>query len=66
MAKPVINYKGYMSENPADRTGAKICIPQIVEKGADDVAFRSSEGAFSVHRMQSQTPIRFTRGSASD
>ena len=37
-----------------------------VEKGADDVAFRSSDGAFSVHWMQSQTPIRFTRGSASD
>ena len=37
-----------------------------VEKGADDVAFRSSDGAFSVHRMQSQTPIRFTCGSASD
>ena len=32
MAKPVINYKGYMSENPADRTGAKICIPQIVDR----------------------------------
>ena len=37
-----------------------------VEKGADDVVFRSSDGAFSVHWMQSQTPIRFTRGSASD
>ena len=32
MAKPVINYKGYMTENPADRTGAKICIPQIVDR----------------------------------
>ena len=37
-----------------------------VEKGADDVVFRSSEGAFSVHQMESQTPIRFTCGSASD
>jgi hypothetical protein len=37
-----------------------------VEKGADDVAFRSSDGAFSVHWMQSQTTIRLTRGSASD
>ena len=35
-------------------------------KGADYVVFRSSDGAFSVHWMQSQTPIRFTRGSASD
>ena len=35
-------------------------------KGADDVVFWPSEGAFSVHRMESQTPIRFTRGSASD
>ena len=32
MAKPVISYKGYMSENPADRTGVKICIPQIVDR----------------------------------
>ena len=32
MAKPVINYKGYMTVNPADRTGAKICIPQIVDR----------------------------------
>lgn len=32
MAKPVINYKGYVTENPADRTGAKICIPQIVDR----------------------------------
>ena len=32
MAKPVINYKGYMTENPADRNGAKICIPQIVDR----------------------------------
>ena len=37
-----------------------------VEKGADDVVFRSSDGAFSVHWMQSQTTIRLTRGSASD
>ena len=35
-------------------------------KGADDVAFQSSDGAFSVHRMESQIPIRFTRESASD
>ncbi len=32
MAKPVINYKGHMTENPADRAGAKICIPQIVDR----------------------------------
>ena len=32
MAKPVINYKGYVTANPADRTGAKICIPQIVDR----------------------------------
>ena len=32
MAKPIINYKGYMTENPADRTGPKICIPQIVDR----------------------------------
>ena len=30
--KPILNYKGYMAENPADRTGAKICIPQIVDR----------------------------------
>ncbi len=30
--KPIINYKGYMTENPADRTGQKICIPQIVDR----------------------------------
>ena len=30
MAKPVINYKGYMTVNPGDRSGDKICIPQIV------------------------------------
>ena len=27
MAKPVINYKGHMTENPADRAGAKIAGP---------------------------------------
>ncbi|MBR3221483.1 MAG: hypothetical protein IKF72_04555 [Kiritimatiellae bacterium] len=32
MAKPVINYKGYMADNPADRTGPKICVPQIVDR----------------------------------
>ena len=29
MAKPAINYKGFMTANPADLTEAKICIPQI-------------------------------------
>ena len=37
-----------------------------VEKGTDDVVFRSSDGAFSVHWMQSQTPIRLTRALQSD
>ena len=37
-----------------------------VEKRTDDVAFRSSDGTISVHWMQSQIPIRFTRESASD
>ena len=32
MAKPVINYKGYMTVNPGDRSGDKICIPQIVDR----------------------------------
>ena len=32
MAKPVINYKGYMNEDPGDRSGPKICIPQIVDR----------------------------------
>ena len=32
MAKPVINYKGYMTDNPSDRTKPKICIPQIVDR----------------------------------
>ena len=31
MAKPVINYKGYMSEDPSDRT-KKLCIPTIVDR----------------------------------
>ena len=32
MQKPVINYKGYMTDNPSDRTKPKICIPQIVDR----------------------------------
>ena len=32
MAKPVINYKGYMTDNPSDRTKPKICVPQIVDR----------------------------------
>lgn len=31
MAKPVINYKGYMMEDPSDRT-RRICVPQIVDR----------------------------------
>ena len=31
MAKPILNYKGYMSEDPSDRT-KKLCIPQIVDR----------------------------------
>ena len=30
--KPVINYKGYMTDNPSDRTLPKICVPQIVDR----------------------------------
>ena len=32
MQKPVINYKGYMTDNPSDRTLPKICVPQIVDR----------------------------------
>ena len=32
MQKPVINYKGYMTDNPSDRTKPKICVPQIVDR----------------------------------
>ena len=31
MAKPVINYKGYMMEDPSDRT-RHICVPQVVDR----------------------------------
>ena len=30
MAKPVINYKGHMTENPSGRNQVKICIPQVI------------------------------------
>lgn len=31
MSKPILNYKGYMSEDPSDRT-KQICIPAIVDR----------------------------------
>ena len=31
MVKPSINYRGFMQEDPSDRT-RKICVPQIVER----------------------------------
>ena len=31
MGKPVINYKGYMMEDPSDRT-RHICVPQVVDR----------------------------------
>ena len=30
--KPILNYKGYMTDNPADRQGPKLCVPQIVDR----------------------------------
>ena len=32
MEKPILNYKGYMQENPSDRTGPKLCVPTIVDR----------------------------------